>query len=83
MKTIWKLQDAKSRFSKLVQDALTSGPQFVTKRGTETVVIISVDEYEKLISKKPVFKDFLLNCPKMDKDFKIERQKDYPRRIDL
>jgi len=83
MKTIWKLQDAKSQFSKLVKDALTRGPQFVTKRGDETVVVISVNEYEKLVSQKPVFKDFLLSCPKMDKDFKIERQKDYSRKIEL
>jgi prevent-host-death family protein len=83
MKTIWKLQDAKSQFSKLVKDALTMGPQFVTRRGDETVVVISVNEYEKLISQKPVFKDFLLSCPKMDKNFKIEQQKDYSRKIEL
>lgn len=83
MKTIWKLQDAKSRFSKLVQDALTRGPQFVSRRGEEAVVVLSVEEYEKLKSHKPGFKDFLLNCPKMDRDFKIERQKDFPRGIDL
>lgn len=83
MKTIWKLQDAKSQFSKLVKDALTGGPQFITKRGDEAVVVISVEEYEKLISDKPDFKEFLLNCPKMDEGFEIERQKDYPREIDL
>jgi hypothetical protein len=35
MKTIWKLQDAKSQFSKLVKDALPMGPQFVTGRGNK------------------------------------------------
>ncbi len=83
MKKIWKLQDAKSQFSKLVNDALTGGPQFVTRRGDEAVVIISAEEYEKLISDKPGFREFLLACPKMDKDFKIERQRDLPRSIDL
>ena len=28
MKTVWKLQDAKSRFSRVVKDALTIGPQY-------------------------------------------------------
>lgn len=83
MKTIWKLQDAKSQLSKLVKDALTTGPQFITRRGEQAVVVISVEEYKRLTSAKPDFKDFLLNCPKMDKSFKIERQKDYPGRIDL
>lgn len=83
MKTVWKLQDAKSRFSKVVQDALTIGPQYITRRGLEAVVVVSHREYEKLISKELGFRDFLLSCPKMDQDFKIERQKDYPRSIEL
>jgi len=83
METIWKLQNAKSQFSKVVEDALKSGPQYVTRRGTKAVVVLSVIDYEKLISKKPSFKDFLLSCPKMIEDFQIERQKDYPRKIKL
>ncbi|MCP4130748.1 MAG: type II toxin-antitoxin system prevent-host-death family antitoxin [bacterium] len=83
MKKIWKLQDAKMQFSKLVEDAMKKGPQFVTRRGMQAVVIISVKEYENLVSDQPEFKDFLLSCPKMDEDFEIERQKDLPRSIDL
>ena len=83
MKNIWKLQDAKSQFSKVIEDALKNGPQYVTRRGSEAVVILSVIEYEELTSHKPSFKEFLLSCPKMGKDFDIERQKDYPRSIEL
>ena len=83
MKTVWKLQDAKSQFSKVVEDALKSGPQYITRRGTKTVVVLSVREYEELISNKPSFKEFLLSCPKIDEDFEIERQRDYPRDIEL
>ena len=50
MKTIWKLQDAKAKFSQVVEDALKIGPQFVTRRGHKAVVVVSVEEYEKLIS---------------------------------
>jgi len=83
MKTVWKLQDAKSQFSKVVEDALKTGPQYITRRGTKTVVVLSVREYEELISNKLSFKEFLLSCPKIDEDFEIERQKDYPRDIEL
>ena len=79
MRTTWKLQDAKAKFSKIVDNALKIGPQFVTRRGREAVVVISVEEYEELISNKPSFKEFLLSCPKMDDDFQLERQKDFPR----
>ena len=83
MKTIWKLQDAKAQFSKVVEDALKTGPQYVTRRGTKVVVILSAKDYENLVSNKPSFKEFLLNCPKMDKNFEIERRQDYPRSIEL
>ena len=83
METIWKLQDAKSQFSRVVEDALKSGPQYITRRGIKTVVVLSVREYEELISNKLGFKEFLLSCPKIDENFKIERQKDYPRNIEL
>ena len=83
MRTTWKLQDAKAKFSKIVEDALKIGPQYVTRRGQKAVVIVSVDEYENLISNKLSFKNFLLNCPKLETDFEFERQKDFPRSIEF
>jgi prevent-host-death family protein len=83
MKTIWKLQEAKSQFSKVVEDALQKGPQYVTRRGIEAVVVLSVREYEQLTSHKLSFKDFLLSCPKMEEGFQFERQKDYPKDIEV
>ncbi len=83
MRTTWKLQDAKAKFSKIVEDALKIGPQFVTRRGKNAVVVVSIEEYEELISDKPSFKEFLLNCPKMDNDFNFVRQKDFPRSIEF
>ena len=44
----WQLQDAKNRFSEVVKKALVNGPQIVTKRGVETVIVLSVKEYRKL-----------------------------------
>lgn len=83
MKAIWKLQDAKAQFSRVVEDALKIGPQYVTRRGANAVVVLSIMDYEELISNKPSFKEFLLNCPKMDEDFEIERRQDYPRSVEL
>jgi antitoxin Phd len=83
MKTIWKLQDAKAQFSKVVENALKTGPQYVTRRGATAVVVVSVDDYEKLICDKPSFREFLLGCPKLADGFEFKRQKDYPRSVDL
>ena len=83
MKPIWKLQDAKAQFSKVVENALKVGPQYVTRRGEKAVIVLSAKEYEDLVSNKPSFKEFLLSCPKMDEDFEIERRRDFPRSIEL
>jgi antitoxin Phd len=47
MNTNWQLQDAKARFSELVERALLDGPQHVTRRGVPAVVVISEKEYLK------------------------------------
>lgn len=81
----WKLQDAKAKFSQLVDKARTIGPQYVTRHGKNAVVVLSVEDYENMVANKPDFKDFLLSVPKISEDEShyFERQKDYPRDIEL
>jgi antitoxin Phd len=45
---VWKLEDAKARFSELVRRARESGPQRVTVRGREAVVVLSAADYARL-----------------------------------
>ncbi len=57
----WQLQDAKARFSELIEDTLEKGPQVVTRRGIETAVVVSVDEWKKLKEEKRLtWKEVLL-----------------------
>ena len=41
----WPVQDAKSRFSELLDTALAEGPQIVTRRGVETAVLLPIDQW--------------------------------------
>jgi prevent-host-death family protein len=61
---LWQLQEAKNKFSKLVQTAKTSGPQTVTVRGERAAVVISAQDYDKLTSKQPNIIDFILDGEK-------------------
>jgi len=61
---IWQLQEAKSRFSELVDLSLREGPQIVTRRGEETVVVVSVREFRRLTGQTPRLVDCLLNAPR-------------------
>ncbi len=56
----WKLQDAKARFSELVRRAQTEGPQRVTVRGRDAVVVIAADELESLLPRQDAGRDIEL-----------------------
>ncbi len=43
---IWKLQDAKARFSELVRRARTGEPQHVTVHGEEAVVVVDPKRFD-------------------------------------
>lgn len=57
----WPVQDAKARFSELLDSCLEEGPQMVSRRGCDTAVLISVEEWNRLNAvKKPGLKALLL-----------------------
>ena len=67
MQASWTLQDAKNKFSEVVNAACSGTPQFVTKRGAAAVVVISVDSYSHLLkqgnNETTSFKNMLLSVP--------------------
>ena len=69
----WHLQDAKNRFSAVVEAALGGEPQRVTRRGRPAVVVLAVEEYERLRlvekAKAPSLADLMLAMPQDDEEF--------------
>lgn len=43
----WQLQEAKAKFSELINSAENKGPQIITRRGIKTAVVIPFEEWEK------------------------------------
>jgi antitoxin Phd len=68
----WSVQDAKNRFSAVVE-AARRAPQTVTKHGKPAVVVVDVEEYERLRrverAQAPSFADVLLAMPQDDGEF--------------
>ncbi len=57
----WPVQDAKARFSELLETCLKDGPQLVTKRGADAAVLVPVGEWTRLKrSAQPTLKELLL-----------------------
>ena len=79
----WQLQDAKSKFSQLVEQAMLNEPQIVTKHGKNAVVILSFDDYIKITKPTTDLVTFLRESPLMDVELDISRSPELPREIDL
>lgn len=62
----WQLQDAKNKFSEVVNLALSKGPQLITRRGEKTAVLLSYIEYEKLCKAQGKLSDFFRASPLAD-----------------
>lgn len=77
---MWNLQDAKNRFSALVDAALAGRPQEVTRRGKPTVVVLSAAEYHRLVAEaaqhRESFADHLLAFPGGEADRLTARPRD-------
>ncbi len=78
----WQLAEARNRFSEVFTRALSEGPQFVTRRNEE-VVILARDEYDRLSGEKHElnFIEFLMSGPGFE-GVDLERDRSPMRDVD-
>jgi antitoxin Phd len=64
----WPVQEAKAKFSELLEKAVEEGPQIVTKRGVEAAVLVPIGEWRRLQrAARPDLRDLLLaSQPRFD-----------------
>ena len=82
----WQLQTAKARFSELFRRARSEGPQLITRRDKEGVVMISDEQYQRLVGKAHQPKSllqFFRESPLVGIELDLERDKDEGRDIEL
>ena len=82
----WTLQDAKNKLSQVVEAAARGQPQIVTRRGVETAVIISHQEYQRLsgalAKSRPSLAKYLLDMPTSRSNGAFARIRLRPRGLD-
>src|SRR5437879_9158910 len=82
----WQIQTAKARFSEVFRLARSEGPQRITRQGKEGVVMISDEQYDRLMVKSHQPKSivqFFRESPFVGVDLDLERDKDTGRDIEL
>ena len=82
--TRWQLQDAKNRLSEVVRKAQDEGPQVITLRGNDAVVVIAAGEYQKLSCRpKGTLAQFLHSSPLSGVKLDLRRSRDTGRAVPL
>jgi antitoxin Phd len=82
----WQLQTAKARFSEVVRKAEAEGPQYVTRQGKDAVVILHVEEFERLTSRPrdpQSLVKFFAGSPLAGVKLDLDRKPDYGREVEL
>lgn len=77
----WQLQEAKNKLSEVLERALKSGPQEITRHGKKAAVILSMRDYQKLKRRKGTLADFFRHSPLAELD--LSRRKDNSREVNL
>ncbi len=77
----WQMQEAKNKFSEVVDQAIRHGPQEITRHGNKTAVILSMQDYRALIGRKGNLAEFFRASPL--RGVSTERNRDFPRDIRL
>jgi len=75
MARIWQLQEAKNKLSEVVNEAIKHGPQIITKRGVETVIVLSYGQYRKAMLNQKKLSEFFRESPLAKLDLDLRRDK--------
>ena len=80
----WQLQEAKNRLSEVVRKASDEGPQVITLRGDDAVVVVAAGEYARLTRKRRGnLVEFLRTSPLGAIALDVTRSRDTGRRVAL
>ncbi len=79
----WTLAEAKAKFSRVVDQARSQGPQTITRHGRSAVVLVAAEEWERKTKRAGNLAEFFAGSPLRASGLKVKRVKDRPRKLEL
>ncbi len=79
----WTVAEAKAKFSEVLDQARTKGPQTITKHGRSAAVLVAAEEWERKTKRIGNLAEFFANSPLRGSEIKVKRTKGRLRRVDL
>jgi len=77
----WTVAEAKARFSELIEQARSKGPQTITKHGRTAAVVVSAEEWERKSKRAGNLAEFFAASPLRGSGIEIKRRKDRRERL--
>jgi prevent-host-death family protein len=75
----WSVADAKARLSQLLDQAVSKGPQVITRRGREIVIVVAAEEWHRKSARSGSLAEFMAASPLRESGLDIERADAAPR----
>ena len=75
MSNVWQLQEAKNKLSEVVDQAVNHGPQVITRRGVEAVIVLAYAECRKMLLNQKKLSVFFGESPLVGEDVDLTRDK--------
>ena len=79
----WTVAEAKAKFSEVIDQAKSRGPQTITKHGRSAVVIVAAEEWQRKTKRVGNLAEFFASSPLRGSGLKIKRIKGRLRRVEL
>jgi prevent-host-death family protein len=79
----WTVAEAKARFSKIIDRAISEGPQTITRRGRTAAIVVGAEEWQRKTQRAGNLAEFFAGSPLPGSKMKLRRSKSRPRKISL
>jgi len=79
----WTVAEAKAKFSEVLDQARSQGPQVITKHGRDAAVVVAAEEWERKTKRVGNLAEFFAGSPLRGSELKVKRVKGKLRRVDL
>ena len=79
----WTVATAKAKLSEVIARAQAEGPQIISHRGRNAVVVVSAEEWERKTKRKGNLADFFAASPLRDPGLVVDQIQDGPRAVEL
>ncbi|MGA2646213.1 MAG: type II toxin-antitoxin system Phd/YefM family antitoxin [Candidatus Sulfotelmatobacter sp.] len=79
----WTVAEAKAKFSEVIEQAMSEGPQTITRNGRIAAIVVGAEEWQRKTQRAGNLAEFFAASPLRGSGLKAHRLKERPRKVSL